>query len=80
MKAVIAGLRPDVRKTTAIRVLRAVEVDVSGRRDARERGSCSEAFCVAGGGSTEATASGGAAVAVDMEKKRKHADDGVLLL
>jgi hypothetical protein len=44
-------------------------VDVSGRGDARERGGCGEAFCVAGGGSTEVTASGGAVVAVDMEEK-----------
>jgi hypothetical protein len=69
VRAVMAGLRPDARKTAASRALRAVEVDVSGRGDARERGGCGEAFCVAEGGSTEATASGGAAVAVGMEKK-----------
>jgi hypothetical protein len=80
VRAVIAGLQPDARKTAAIRALRAVEVDVSGRGDARERGGCGEVFCVARGGSTEATASGGAAVAVDMEKKRNHAGDGALLL
>jgi hypothetical protein len=36
VRAVMAGLRPDARKTAAIRALRAVEVDVSGRGDARE--------------------------------------------
>jgi hypothetical protein len=70
VRAVIAGLRPDARKTSAIHALWAVEVDVSGRGDARKRRGCGEAFCVVGGGSTEATASGGAAVAMDMEKKK----------
>jgi hypothetical protein len=57
VRAVMAGLRPDTRKTVAIR--------------ARERGSCGEAFCMADGGSTEAAVSGGVAVAVDMEKKKE---------
>jgi hypothetical protein len=60
VRAVMARLRPDARKTAAIRALRAVEVDVSGRGDARERGECDDAVCVAGGGSTAAAASGGA--------------------
>jgi hypothetical protein len=59
VRAVMAGLRPDARETAAIRALRAIEVDMSGRGDARERGGCGEAFCVAGGGSA-AAASGGA--------------------
>jgi hypothetical protein len=67
---VVAVLRPDTGKTTATQALRAVEVGVSGRGDVWERGGCGEAFCVVGGGSTEATASGGAAVAVEMEKKK----------
>jgi hypothetical protein len=70
VRAVIAGLRPDARKTAAIHALRAVEVDVSGWGDARKRGGCGEAFCVVSGGSTKVTASGGAAVAVDMDKKK----------
>jgi hypothetical protein len=70
VRAVIAGLRPDTRKTAAIRALRAVEVVVSGQGDVRKQGGCSETFCMVGGGSMEAMASGGAAVAVDMEKKK----------
>jgi hypothetical protein len=56
----MAGLRPDARKTAAIRTLRAVEVDVSGWGDARERGEHDGAVCVAGGGSAPVTSSGGA--------------------
>jgi hypothetical protein len=69
----VAVLRPDAGKTANTWALRAVEVGVSGRGDARERGGCGEAFCVARGGSTEATVSGGAAVAVEMEKKNTPA-------
>jgi hypothetical protein len=67
VRAVMAGLRQDARETMAIRALRAVEVDVSGRGDARERGGCGEVFCVAGGGSAAAAASGGG----DQKQRRK---------
>jgi hypothetical protein len=70
VRAVVAVLRPDAGKTTATRALRAVEVVVSGRRDAREQGGCGEAFCIARGGLIKATLSSGAAVAVEMEKKK----------
>jgi hypothetical protein len=36
VRAVMAGLRPDARKTAAIHALRAVEVNLSGRGDAWE--------------------------------------------
>jgi hypothetical protein len=63
-------VRPGARKTMAIRVIRAVEVEVNGQGDARERGGLAGAVSVAGGGLTTAVASGGAAVAVEVEKKK----------
>jgi hypothetical protein len=70
VRAVVAVLRPCAEKTTATRASRAVEVGASGRGGARERGNCGGVVCVAGGDSTEATASGGASVAAETEKKK----------
>jgi hypothetical protein len=56
----------------AVRSLRAVAVDASGRGGARERGYCGGAVCVARGGSTEATVSGGATVAAQTEEKKNE--------
>jgi hypothetical protein len=72
VRAVMAGLRPDAGKTAATRALQAVEMDASGREGARERGGCVGTICVAGGGLTEATTSGRAAVAAKTEKKKNE--------
>jgi hypothetical protein len=68
----MAGLRPDAGKMAATRALRAVEMGASGRGGARERDGCVGMICVAGGGLTKATASGGAAVAVETEERKNE--------
>jgi hypothetical protein len=70
VRAVVAVLQPCAEKTMATRASRAVEVGTSGRGGARERGGCGGVVCMARGGSTEATASGGASVAAKIEKKK----------
>jgi hypothetical protein len=68
-EATTAALCSAARKTTAVRALRVVAVDASGRGGAQDQDGCIGRICVARGGSTEVTASGGAAVAAETEGK-----------
>jgi hypothetical protein len=67
-------VRPDARKTVAIRAIRAVAVEVNGQGDALERGGGDEVICVAGGGLTVAAASGGASGGGDGKTEKKKTD------